>query len=181
MAEIIDFNRGREEEIMDLSEFGSFVANEAETMINEKGPFNDPDEADGFCSALKETKSIFCTKLANKEWLGYYVSEDMPSGGLDAYATNKECHNLTDFVRVLIGFGADSITNVNGPLMSPKAANELSNKIYYDANNAFCIPLANDWWLVYSVYESKPSNGISVIDVYKYMKESEANQNSELD
>lgn len=177
MAEIIDFNRGKEEEIMDLSEFGTFVANEAETMINEKGPFNDPDEADGFCDAFTELGMIACVPLANTEWIGYYVSEEMPRGGLDAYAANREYHNLTDFISMLAGIGANAITDVNGPLMSAKAANELSNKIYYDANNKLCVPLANDWWLVYSVYENKPLNGVSVLDIYKFMKESEANQN----
>ena len=177
MAEIIDFNRGKEEEVMEISEFATIAANAAEELAGEKGPFNDADEADGFCSALSSFGMIICTPLANKEWFGYYASEEMPRDGVDAYGNNTVCTNLMDFINVVIGYGAEAMADTNGPLMNAKAADDLCDRIYYDANNKLCIPLANDWWLVYSVYEKMPENGISVIDIYRSVAESWANQN----
>lgn len=185
VVNFVDYNTKKEEEIMELSEFAAFASSAADELINEKGPFNDPDEADGFCAALSELGMVICTPLANKEWIGYVASEEKPVGGLDAYANNTVCTNLMDFMNVIIGYGTDALTDANGPFLNPKAADDLCNRLEYDANNKLCIPLANDWWLVYSVYQELPNNGLNVLDVYRYMVEagavgssgSEANQN----
>lgn len=174
VLDFVDFNAKKEERAMDVAEF---VASSEECVTEftsgEANPFNDPCIADDFCLAMKDIPVKLCVPLANGAWISYIISEKIPFGGINLYDACEDDQDLADFMLNLADGATELIAGNRSPLLNKETADDLYQK-YHDYGNKLCIPLANGQYLVYSVYDELPEDGVDLIEAYKIMRQNEA-------
>lgn len=156
------FNAKREEK--EEKEFAARFVDEAMDaaveMTGSSGPFDNIDSANELCEMLTQIGNKIYVPLANKWWLSYSVSEKIPDDGIDIYSIEADGETVSEFVSLLLG-GIDKDSN---PLTDPAKAELLCDIIWHDYRNKACIPLANKWYLTYSVTEDMPKEGFNAFD-----------------